>query len=580
MTGRRGGRPAPAAAAAGAVVERIAREWAVPGVVIAVTDRKRVVWQHVTGYADLARGVPLRTDHLLEIGSISKIATAMVVLQTIAAGGLRLEQPIGEALPWVPAPLRDPAITLRTLLTHTAGLVGSVDALPDERAQIAAYAEASPVPPGAPGSRFHYSNVGYLLLGLAASSAAGRPLPELVREQVFRPAGMVDAAPVITSADAGRLASGHQPLAEDLPWRPGDPLVAAPLIETAGSDGSIAATVADLAALARVLLREGEGDAGVVLDRSSFAAMTGTLAPEGEEVLVLPGTAAPEWSRYGLGINVEQTPRGPVLSHGGGMVGFASFLLADPAAGRAVVVLTNADGDSPVAEALARSVDAVFERGGPGAEQQGLSGVRWARPSSGRGPGPHVSVRPPALPAAALGVFHGTDGRRLEVLAAGDGHDVVLDGRSAALRWTWSDRCLTTLPELRRFALVFDGTAWTWGAEEFRPEHGAGGAPDPAAGPALPSGHDIAAVPGHYRSYTPWYPHLRIVRRRSGLVLIAPRGVEAPAEDHALVPLGGGAFRIGEDPAAPEILRVGPVIDGGCAWIDRDGCRYSRSFTA
>lgn len=564
------------AADAAAVVERIAAEWAVPGVAVAVTDRDGVVWQHVTGHADLARRIPLRADHLLEIGSISKAATAMVVLQEVAAGRLALDRPIGEVLPWVPASLLDPAITLQTLLTHTAGLVGSVDALPDERAQVAGYVGGAAG--SAPGARFHYSNVGFLLLGLAAGTAAGRPLPELVRERVFGPAGMRDAIPVITAADAGRLAAGHQPLAEDLPWRPGDPLVASPLVETAGSDGSIAATAADLAAFARVLLRGGRGDAGVVLDAASFEAMTATLAPSGEDVLVVPGRSAPEWSRYGFGINVENSHRGRVFSHGGGMVGYASFLLADPTAGRGVVVLTNADGDSPIAEAIARSVDAVFDGDSASADDPGLSGSRWARPGASLAAGDHLSVRPPALPTEAQGVFVGADGRRLEVRAAGDGHEVVLDGSAAPLHWTWSDRCVTSLPALRRFALMFDGTGWSWGPEEFLPERAAGGSPSPEPG-LDPSDPALATAPGHYRSYTPWYPHLRIVRRGSRLVLIAPRGVEAPADDQLLVPLGDGVFRIGADPAAPESLRLGPVVDGGCVWIERDGCRYSRSFT-
>lgn len=563
-----------AADAAADVVERIAAEWAVPGVAIAVTDRDGVVWQHVSGHADLARGIPLRPDHLLEIGSISKVATAMVVLQEVAAGRLALDRPIGDILPWLPSPLLAPTITLQTLLTHTAGLVGSVDALPDERAQVAGYAGGTTG--SAPGARFHYSNVGFLLLGLAAGTVAGRPLPELVHERVFGPAGMRDAVPVITAADAGRLAVGHQPLAEDLPWRPGDPLVASPLVETAGSDGSIAATAADLAAFARVLLRDGRGDAGVVLDPASFEAMTETLAPSGEDVLVVPGRSAPEWSRYGLGINVEHSRRGRVLSHGGGMVGYASFLLADPAAGRAVVVLTNADGDSPIAEAIARSVDAVFD-GGPVPGDPGLSGARWAPPGESPAAGDHVSVRPRALPPEASGVFV-ADGRRLEVRAVGDGHEVELDGSAGPLRWTWSDRCVTSLPALRRFALVFDGTGWSWGPEEFLPERAAGGSPSRAPG-FDPTDSALATVPGHYRSYTPWYPHLRIVRRGSRLVLIAPRGVEAPADDQPLVPQGDGVFRIGADPAAPETLRLGPVVDGGCAWIERDGCRYSRSFT-
>lgn len=582
-------------AAAAALVDTLAANWAVPGVTVAVTDRDGVLWERVGGLADLARAEPLRADHLLEIGSISKAVTAIVVLQSVRDGLLSLDQSIASVLPWIPAPLHDPGITLRRLLNHTAGLVGSVDALPDEAAQIAGYV------PGergiAPGGRFHYSNVGFLLLGLAAATVNGRPLAELVRERVFAPAGMPDAIPVITAADAERLATGHQPRSEDLPARPGDPLVAAPLVETAGSDGAIAATAADLAAFARVLLRGGAGDAGEVLDTASFAAMTGLLAPAGEDVLVVPGLPGPTWSRYGLGINVEQGAHGRVLSHGGGMVGFASFLLADPAAGRAVVVLTNADGDSPVAEAIARSVAAVFDGRDPGEAPRAdvaLDPAHWSLPATGTS-GPHgtagiaghLSVRPPTLSAAAVGVFARADGCILQIRASAAGYDVVFAGETAPLCWTWSERCVTAVAALRRFALVFDGAAWTWGADVFARQSAEAGGAITAVDPERDDGDPVDVVdpallrsaPGHYRAYTPWYPHLRIVRRGGGLVLIAPRGVEAPAEDQPLVPLGGGLFRIGADPAAPESLRFGPVVDGHSVWLDRDGCRYSRSFT-
>lgn len=561
-----------------ATVDAIAAEWAVPGVAVAVTDRDGVLWQRTSGVADLPRRIPLTAGHLLEIGSISKAATAMVVLQSVRDGLLSLDQSIGSVLPWVPPVLQARELTLRRLLNHTGGLVGSVDALADERAQIAGYAGRSAA--GPPPGRFHYSNVGYLLLGLAAATVNGRPLPELVRERVFAPAGMREAVAAITLRDADRIATGHQPARDDAPWRPGDPLVAAPFIETAGSDGSIAATVADLAAFARVLLRGGRGDHGEVLDPASFASMTGLLAPAGEDVLVVPGQHAPAWSRYGLGINVEQGRDGEVLSHGGGMVGFASFLLADPATGRAVVVLTNADGDSPVAEAIARSV-AVALDGGVRRAGGELDPRRWRRPTNdGTEAADHLSIRPPAVPTGAAGLFRRPDGHTLEIRESAAGLEVVADGDAAALEWTWSARCVTALPSLRRFALVFDGAEWTWGGDVYA----RASAPERADAPVVrPSSGIPAAVldtaPGHYRSYTPWYPHLRVVRRGDRLLLIAPRGVEASADDQELVPIGDGLFRIGADDDAPETLRFGPVVDGGSVWADRDGCRYSRSFT-
>lgn len=587
-------------AAAGRVVEEIATAWSVPGAAVAVTGPDGVVWQHLHGSAHPSRADPVRGDHLFPIGSISKAATAMVALHGVRDGLLSLEQPIAGVLPWVPARLHDPAITLRTLLNHTAGLVGSVDALPDERAQVAGYASGAgaggPAAGPRPGAEFHYSNLGFILAGLAAATAFGRDLPALVQERVLGPAGMRDSVPVITAAASARLATGSQPLVDDRPWLPGDALVAAPLVETAGSDGSIAATIVDLAAFARVLLRGGRGDLGDVLDPASFELMTGLLAPAGEDVLVVPGATPPHWSRYGLGVNVESTDGGRVLTHGGGMVGYASFLLASPEAGRAVVVVTTADGDSRVAEAMARSVDALFAeqdaalhlptRAGaaqppPPERSAVLAPARWATAAQAGGASPEPwTVRPPALAAPALGAFTDVDGEQLEIRATGTGYQVQFDGAATPLLWTWSDRALADLPALRRFGLVFDGVAWNWGPRVFEPKpmEAVAEPPSPTGLPAVPS-ELLDALPGHYRSYTPWYPHFRVVRRGARLVLIAPRGVEAPADDEPLVPIAPGLLRIGSDPGAPETLRSGPVIDGRCVWVDRDGCRYSRSFT-
>jgi len=637
--------------AAAEAVAGIAATWHVPGVAVAVTDRDGLLWEHRRGVADLTTGAPLEPGTLFPIGSISKTATAMVVLQCARAGLLALDQPIGDLLPWVPAVLHAPQLSVERLLNHTAGLVASIDALPDERAQVASYAAEV-----GPSGRFHYSNVGYLLLGLAAARVTGIPMPELVRERVLRPAGMTASISAITAQDAGRLARGHQPLVEDRPWLPGDALAPAPLIETAGSDGNIAATAAELAAFGRVLLRAGRTDGGrAIVSEAGFGAMTTRLAPSGEDVLVVPGTTAPEWSRYGLGVNVEARGAARILSHGGGMVGYASFLLADVDAGLAVAVLTNADGDSPIAEAIARSVHAVIAADGGSdvgvAGRSALEPARWAvagaadgGPAGDGGAGRDVggvarpsaagagvesagcgTAHPPALAPAGVGDFEAVvDGamRRLTIAAAGpDGYRVVFGDRSAPLLWTWGDRCLTDLEGLRGFGLVFDGQRWCWGAEVYRPVGagagagagagvgvgvgagaGAGVGADVGAGAGVGAdvGADVGAgavaaadagasadpgvavlgaYAGHYRSYTPWFAHFRIVLRDRALVLIAPRGVEAPGDDIPLIDLGDGVFRLGEHPSLPERLRFAPPIDGASPWVDRDGCRYSRSFT-
>jgi hypothetical protein len=122
---------------------------------------------------------------------------------------------------------------------------------------------------------------------------------------------------------------------------------------------------------------------------------------------------------------------------------------------------------------------------------------------------------------------------------------------------------------LRTFPLDYDpdDDAWTCGPRSWRRD---GRAVDD--GPPHP-------LEGHYRSYSPWYRELRIYRRSGRLYLAAGDDVEAPGDELALVELGDGCWRIGDDPWLPERLVAGPLRRDSVAVITRDGCPYSRVFS-
>lgn len=550
-----------------ALVDAIATHWAVPGGAVLVVDRQGEVFSHGFGYADVAAGTAVAPQHLFEIGSISKVFTSIVVLRLVRQGLIHLDQTVGSTLDWLPEPLRGDGITIRRLLNHTAGLVASVDALPDEVGQVATFAgDVSPAPPG---TFFHYSNLGFILLGLVVRQVSGRRLPDLVHEDILLPLGMTSTIACVTHEDYRTLARGYQPLHDDRPWVPGGALTGAPWLEVAGADGNVAATVSDLGRFARMLLGRGTLDSASVLDAADFATMLASTAPDGEDVLAAPGVPPTETSHYGLGINVERVDGRTVVSHGGGMVGYASFLLADVDAGVAVCVVTNANGDSPVAEAIARSVAADWRH--PGSVDPDTFDPRWwdARLVDDR----NVTGRFVCDPT---GLASFTRPREIEVRVEDrDGERVTLTvecgGERSPLMRTWSGQAVTSNQSLARFALTLDAGAWLWGPREFtRPD-----APRPVAAPT----EHLESLCGHYRSYTPWFTNFRVVLRRGRLVLVAAGGVEAPSEERDLVHLGGSTFRIGADPRLPERLTFGPRIGAVVPWADRDGCRYSRAFT-
>ena len=547
------------AAALREVVERIAGDWAVPGGVVAVTDRTGLLFEYAFGWADRERGIRTRPDHLFEIGSISKIFTAAIVLGLADEGLLRRDQPIGEVLDWLPAPLDGPDITIERLLQHAAGLVSGVDAVPDQVAQAAGF--TGTVSSADPGTFFHYSNLGFILLGLAAQEVTGRPLAELERERLFDPLGMPTTRGVVTNDDRAALALGYRALHDDRFVLPGDELIVADWLEVDGADGAIAATAADLAAFARALLD---------VDRAPFAEMATRLGPAGEETVQLAGLAPAPGSRYGLGVNVETTDGRVVLTHGGGMVGYASFLLADRAAGIGVAVLTNADGVGPIAEVVARAVAAIAIAD---AVVPPLEPTLWAAAGSAddtrpRGIDERMLGRFVGDPRAGSGPSSGPAG--LVVRSPGPGR-LELDAGNGAhpLSWSWGEPIGTSDPVLRPHPLRFDGRDWTWGPRRYRP--------DGVVAPAAPTAAASPCV-GRYRTYSPWLRTFRIVEREGTLLLLCPPAVEAPGDETELVEVAPGVLRIGADPRLPERLHLGPLVDGRCAWVERDGCRYSRSF--
>ncbi|AQT81098.1 hypothetical protein B1R94_20315 [Mycolicibacterium litorale] len=545
------------------VVSTIAERWAVPGGVVVAVDRHREVFTHRFGHADVSARIPVGPQHLFEIGSISKVFNSIGILQLVRRGLIRLDDPIGAVLEWLPEPLRAAEITIERLLTHTAGLVAGVEALPDEFGQVAAFTGA--VSTAHPGTFFHYSNLGFLLLGLAASEVCGRRIVDLVREDVLAPLGMTSTITCVTHADYPSLARGYQALHDDQPWTPGDPLVQAPWLEVAGADGNIAATAADLAIFARMLLGRGSLGDTTILQPTEFETMIGSTATDGEDVLALPGVPATDTSRYGLGVNVERVAGRTVLTHGGGMVGYASFLLADLDDGLGVCVLTNANGDSPVAEAIARSVAAELKSPGS-VDIPGLTPQWWPAEVEDRGyVGEFVDGTAESEELQLIRVSveeRGPDRVRLTIEFA--------DRREPLLR-TWTRGAVVKTAELAKFSLTFRDDAWHWGPRTFTR---AG-----TAVPAVPAAEELEVFCGHYRAYTPWFTNFRVILRQGRLFLIAPGGVEAPTDDAELVPLGGRTFRIGADPRMPERITFGPPIGGTTPWVQRDGCQYSRAFT-
>ena len=512
-----------------------------PGMAVGLVGADGPVEVRTYGFADLAARRPVGPADLFEIGSIGKTFTAVVVLQLAEEGRLNLGAPVSGALPWFEMPVVGRPVTLHDLLSHTAGITSGIDGTPEAAFQVRALRDRRPG--SAPGERYHYSNLGYKVLGLVIEAVEGRPYPEVIRTRILERLGMAATEPAITHEMRSRLAVGYGYLHDDRIGYAGRPLVPATWLQTATGDGSIASTAGDMAAFARMLLRRGEGPDGRLLSEATFARMVG------------PYARTPRGNGYGYGLFTVIARGRTFLGHPGGMVGYYSALHLDPAAGLGVVVLQNATVGEPLA--LARVIlDAL--RGPEAAADPAAEAAAVFLPS------PDATLPGDAPGPDRAGVYRadpdGPSADPLEIVAGEGGPALRWRDRLLALEEIGGGRFIAPDPDLDRFALRFEpaedrpDVAWHGPTRYVR---------DGATVPSLPvPDRAVAALAGHYRSHDPWTPFFTVVVRGDEPWLMFPVGPDGFEDEQPLVPLPDGTFRVGDDPADPEDMRFDTFVDG------------------
>jgi len=157
-------------------------------------------------------GVPNQPDTRFDIASVGKMFTAVAVGQLVDAGLLSFDQPLASYLPDYPPAVAE-RVTIHHLLTHTSGL-GSIFAGGWEIASQARFRtidhllphfQGRPLP-FEPGTRWEYSNAGYVLLGAVIESVTSRQYFDYIQEHVFSPARMHDTGGYSLDEEVPKLA--------------------------------------------------------------------------------------------------------------------------------------------------------------------------------------------------------------------------------------------------------------------------------------------------------------------------------------------------------------------------------------
>lgn len=318
------------------VTEAIARG-ELPGCVVAIGTHRGTVYARAFG--ERTKGEPMTLDTLFDLASLTKpLATATSALLLAAEGRLDLDQPVARLLPAFARPDKR-TIRIRELLLHTSGLaqVGPL-AQVEQGHDVAIDRIAAQPLASAPGTRFRYSDLGYLVLGALIEKASGSRLDALASARVFTPLGMRDTHFFVAPRDVARTAPTETRDGRTIRGVVDDPR-AYRLGGVAGHAG-LFSTAEDVARFARALLSGGVSHVSADGRVSSSRTLPAQVVAQLLDVEPVPG------ARRTLGFDAESPyahGRGTLLSaHAVGHGGYTgTSLWLDPARDLFVVLLSN-----------------------------------------------------------------------------------------------------------------------------------------------------------------------------------------------------------------------------------------------
>jgi len=369
-------------AALNPAIDTILTQWMaenhIPGLVLGVVKDGHLAYVKGEGVLDLAAKRPVGPDSLFRIASMTKAFTAMSILRLRDEGRLALDDPADRYVPemrgWTYPTSDSPRITIRDLLTHSAGFVTD-DPWGDRQQVLSQTAFTALLKAGvpftkAPEMRHEYANLGYAILGRVIANVTKAPYRNYVEKTLLAPLGMSATGYDVLAHPKDKRAIGYR-------WENGAWAEEPTMKDGAfNAMGGLEVSATDYAKwLAFVLSawppRDG-AETGPVKRGTVRQVMRGVnnaavfLRPATGGASQCPGTVS-----YGMGWRViGDCDYGTVLAHGGGYPGYGSHVMVLPEYGAALFALTNrtyAGPSQPVWDvaALLRAKGVLVKRAEP-----------------------------------------------------------------------------------------------------------------------------------------------------------------------------------------------------------------------
>jgi D-alanyl-D-alanine carboxypeptidase len=300
-----------------------------PGATVIVVKDGKTLLRKGYGLADVANKRPLTPETVMRLGSVTKQFTAAAILLLEEKGKLKTGDDIRIYLPDFPD--KGKKITIEHLLTHTSGIVNNTNkpafltdmAKDFTLAQLIATFKDDPLEFD-PGSRFAYSNSGYILLGAIIEKASGQPYDQYLAQHIFTPLGMTHTAYEGHERTSGVKALGYR--AEGDTYVPALPIS----MTQPYAAGALVSNVDDLA----------RWDAAIASGKLLTAA---TWQKAFTPYTLTAGPNAGTQTDYGAGWSINKLYGMPMINHSGGIPGFMTHVLRLPSEHVYVAVLENAD---------------------------------------------------------------------------------------------------------------------------------------------------------------------------------------------------------------------------------------------
>ena len=325
-----------------------------PGFSMAIAHDQDIIWSNGYGFANIEDKLPTRPDTIYSICSISKLFTAISIMQLRDDGKLQLDDPVSKYLPWFEIKKVDPdapPITIRSILRHSSGLpreseqpyeIGSYVPWPDRADMIEKLPEQVTLYP--PDTYFQYSNLGISLLGEIVAAVSGQTYEEYVTSHILKPIGMSATTPFLPEDKYGlQMAIGYS----RWPREGGRERLAFFSAKGFTPAAGLASTAVDLAKFASWQFR--------ALDNRDKTVLSGYTLKEMQRVNWVDQDGKNTW---GLGFQNWRDKDIVLVGHGGSCPGYRTQLAISPKDKIAVACMSNAV-DVPIWEYPDKAYDII-----------------------------------------------------------------------------------------------------------------------------------------------------------------------------------------------------------------------------